>query len=318
MRTLLVVEHFQQQLNANGRHALMAAQQLGQPIDILLAAEDAKSMAQSLSCWPGVERLLLADHAVYAHQQAEAMADLILHCSQGYANILAASGSMAKACLPRVAAALNTNMLSDVVALNKDLYFEHPIYAGRFIERCQWTGSGTCLLSVRASSFEAVEALDQPVATIVPLDFVSQVKGSQFCQDLFEMVSRPSLDSASVVLSGGRGLVTVDAFGRLETLGNYLNAAVGATRAAVDAGLAPNDWQVGQTGKIVSPDWYIAFGISGAIQHIAGIKDSKKVVAINHDPEAPIFSVADYGLVADANDVIDQWINYCKQAGVKA
>ncbi|MFQ5439244.1 MAG: electron transfer flavoprotein subunit alpha/FixB family protein [Paracoccaceae bacterium] len=244
----------------------------------------------------GVAKVLCAEDAVYGHRLAEATSDLIVSLSPGFDHIVAPATTDAKNILPRVAALLDVMVISDITAILDAETFERPIYAGNAVQTVK-SSDATKVISVRTASFDAAgSGGSAPVETISAADSAAL---SEWVEDKVQESDRPELTSAKVVVSGGRGVGSEESFAIIEALADKLGAAVGASRAAVDSGYAPNDWQVGQTGKVVAPDLYIACGISGAIQHLAGMKDSKVIVAINKDEEAPIFQVADYGLVAD-------------------
>lgn len=275
--------------------AATAAAQLG-PVTVLCAGEKAADAAAEAAKLSGVERVLLAEDALYGHRLAEPVADLIVSVAGDYSHIVAPATTDAKNILPRVAALLDVMVISDVTAIKDADTFERPIYAGNAMQTVK-SSDAVKVLTVRTSTFDAA-AMDG-AAEVKPVAAAADPALSAWVEDKVAESDRPELTSAGVVVSGGRGVGSMDDFKIIESLADKLGAAVGASRAAVDSGFAPNDWQVGQTGKVVAPDLYIAVGISGAIQHLAGMKDSKIIVAINKDEEAPIFQVADYGLVAD-------------------
>lgn len=297
MSILVLAEHNNQQLNSATLCAVSAATQLEDTIDILVAGNDCQSVVEQASNILSVNRVLVADNAVYDHFLAENMAPLIAEIADGYSHILATATTMAKNIMPRVAALLNVQAISDICAVVSEDTFKRPIYAGNLIATVQ-SIDRVKVITVRGTAFDAVSA-EGGDATIEAIDQVHDKSISTFVGEQLAESDRPELTAANIVISGGRGMASGDNFDMLYRIADKLGAAVGASRAAVDADFVPNDMQVGQTGKIVAPDLYIAVGISGAIQHLAGMKDSKVIVAINKDEEAPIFSVADYGLAAD-------------------
>lgn len=275
--------------------AVTAAQGLGD-VTVLVASENAAAAAAQAATISGVARVLCAEGAHYGNNLAEPVADLVVSLAGGYSHVLATATTSAKNILPRVAALLDVMVLTDVTAICSADTFERPIYAGNAIQTVQ-SADPVKVVSLRGSVFEPAAA--GGAAAVESVDPAADPALSSWVADRVAASDRPELTSAGIVVSGGRGLGSAEQFAMIEKLADKLNAAVGASRAAVDSGYAPNDWQVGQTGKVVAPDLYIAVGISGAIQHLAGMKDSKVIVAINKDEEAPIFQVADYGLVAD-------------------
>ena len=297
MTTLLIAEHDNASVKDATAKALTAAQALGAPVHILLAGQGAKAAADAAAKLAGVEKVLLADDAAYGHALAEPLAALIVKLADGYDAIVAPSTTTGKNVLPRVAALLDVMQVSDVTKVVSPDTFERPVYAGNAIQTVQ-SGDAKKLLTIRTACFQAVgEGGSAPVEAISAAENPgsSSFKGEEVAKS-----DRPELASAKIIISGGRALASAENFGKvIEPVADKLGAAMGASRAAVDAGYAPNDWQVGQTGKVVAPELYIAVGISGAIQHLAGMKDSTVIVAINKDEEAPIFQVADYGLVGD-------------------
>jgi electron transfer flavoprotein alpha subunit len=297
MSILVIAEHNNQQLNPATLGALSAASQLGEVIDVLVAGCDCQIVARQVAAIPAINKVVVADNAVYGHFLAENVAPLIAGIGDGYTHILAAASTTAKNTMPRVAALLDVQAISDISAVVSKDTFKRPIYAGNLIATVQSTDA-VKVITVRATAFDAVEK-DGGSAPIETTDQLHDLGVSSFVGEQLAESDRPELTAASIVISGGRGMASGDNFDLLYKIADKLGAAVGASRAAVDANFVPNDMQVGQTGKIVAPDLYIAVGISGAIQHLAGMKDSKVIVAINKDEEAPIFSVADYGLAAD-------------------
>jgi electron transfer flavoprotein alpha subunit len=297
MATLLIADHDNATVKDATNKALTAAAALGAPVHILVAGEGAKAAADHAAKLDGVEKVLLADAAIYGHNLAEPLAALVVKLADGYDAIVASSTTTAKNMLPRVAALLDVMQISDVMKVVSPDTFERPVYAGNAIQTVQ-SSEAKKLLTIRTASFQAAgEGGSAPVETVSAGEDpgLSTFKGEEVAKS-----DRPELASAKVIVSGGRALGSTEAFAQvIEPVADKLGAAMGASRAAVDAGYAPNDWQVGQTGKVVAPDLYVAVGISGAIQHLAGMKDSKVIVAINKDEEAPIFQIADYGLVGD-------------------
>jgi electron transfer flavoprotein alpha subunit len=297
MSILVLAEHNNQQLNPATLSAVSAATELDDTIDLLVAGNDCQSLVEQASNILSVNKVLVADNAVYDHFLAENMAPLIADVADGYSHILATATTMAKNIMPRVAALLDVQAISDICAVVSEDTFKRPIYAGNLIATVQSIDT-VKVITVRGTAFDAVSA-EGGDATIEVIDQVHDKSISTFVGEQLAESDRPELTAANIVISGGRGMASSDNFDMLYRIADKLGAAVGASRAAVDADFVPNDMQVGQTGKIVAPDLYIAVGISGAIQHLAGMKDSKVIVAINKDEEAPIFSVADYGLAAD-------------------
>ncbi|AWU96849.1 electron transfer flavoprotein subunit alpha/FixB family protein [Azospirillum ramasamyi] len=296
MPILILADHDNAALKPATAHAVTAAAKLGGDIHVLVAGRNAAPAADQAARLAGVAKVLLADDAAYEHALAEPVAALLVSLAPGYSHVLAAATSVGKNVLPRVAALLDVAMISDITAVVAADTFERPIYAGNAIATVQ-SADAVKVVTVRTTAFEAAAATNNaPVESVAA---AADPALSRFVSAELSKSERPELTSARIVISGGRGMQSGDNFHLLEALADKLGAAVGASRAAVDAGFVPNDYQVGQTGKIVAPDLYVAVGISGAIQHLAGMKDSKVIVAINKDEEAPIFQVADYGLVAD-------------------
>jgi len=298
MTTLLLAKHDNKTLNDATRKALTAARELGAPVHVLVAGHDAGAVAEAAAKLDGVEKVLHADDAAYGHRLAEPLAALIVSLAGPYDALVAPGTTSGKNVMPRVAALLDVMQISEVTKIVSADTFERPIYAGNAIQTVQ-SRDAKKVLTVRGASFAAAGdgTASAPVETVAaaPDPGLSQFKAEEVAKS-----DRPELASAKIIVSGGRALASADAFTKvIEPVADRLGAAMGASRAAVDAGYAPNDWQVGQTGKVVAPELYVAVGISGAIQHLAGMKDSKVIVAINKDEEAPIFQVADYGLVGD-------------------
>ena len=297
MKTLLVGEHDNRTLKETTAKALSCAVSLGGEVDVVIAGRGCRAVAEQAAQLSGVARVLLADADAYEHILAEPFAALIVSLAAPYDAILAPSTSFGRNILPRVAALLDVMQISDVSRVLAPDTFERPIYAGNVIETVRTTDKKK-VITVRTTAFP--RAAGGGTAPVEPIPAVANPGTSQFESEELHASARAELTSARIVISGGRALQSRENFTKfIEPIADKLGAAIGASRAAVDAGYAPNDWQVGQTGKIVAPDLYIAAGISGAIQHLAGIKDAKVIVAINKDPDAPIFGVADYGLVAD-------------------
>ncbi|TMP88448.1 electron transfer flavoprotein subunit alpha [Pseudoalteromonas ruthenica] len=303
MKALVVAEHEYGELKPETAKTLSAAHKVGADIDVLLVGENLNDAAEQASKLSGVSRVLVADSSDYAHQLAENTADLIVSLAGDYSHLFASATTTGKNIMPRVAALLDKAQVSDIIDVIDADTFKRPIYAGNAIATVKSLES-VHVITVRASAFDAVSS--DGSASIEKIDNSMASTNSEFVSKEQTESERPELTAADVVISGGRGMQNGDNFKLLEGIADKLGAAIGASRAAVDAGFVPNDMQVGQTGKIVAPDLYIAVGISGAIQHLAGMKDSKVIVAINKDPEAPIFQVADYGLVADLFDVLPE------------
>jgi electron transfer flavoprotein alpha subunit len=304
MSILVIAEHNNSAVNAATLNTVAAAKAIGGDITLLVAGLDCASAAEAAAKIEGVAKVLVADDAAYQYQLAEAMGDLVADLGKDFGHILAPATTTGKDFLPRAAALLDVNMISEIISVVSADTFTRPIYAGNAIATVQ-TSDAIKVATVRATGFDAVSA-EGGSASIESATVVSDKGLSTFVGEELAKSDRPELTAASIVVSGGRGMQNGDNFEMLYKLADKLGAAVGASRAAVDAGFVPNDMQVGQTGKIVAPDLYIAVGISGAIQHLAGMKDSKVIVAINKDEEAPIFQVADYGLVADLFDAIPE------------
>jgi len=304
MSVLVYAEHDNQALNAVTLSVIAAAQQIGGDVTVLIAGEGCAAVAEEAAKAEGVSKVLVADNAVYANQLAENIGNLVAEVGKDYSHILAAATTSGKNFLPRVAALLDVGMISEISAVESADTFKRPIYAGNAVATVQ-SEDAIKVITVRGTAFDAVAA-EGGSATVADLDTVTDAGLSSFVGEELAKSDRPDLTAAKVVVSGGRGVGSGENFDILYKLADKLGAAVGASRAAVDAGYVPNDLQVGQTGKIVAPELYIAVGISGAIQHLAGMKDSKVIVAINKDEEAPIFQVADYGLVADLFDAVPE------------
>ncbi|MFQ3790252.1 electron transfer flavoprotein subunit alpha/FixB family protein [Halomonas sp. A29] len=311
MSILVLAEHHDGQLAGATAHVVAAAQQvketIGGDVDILVAGENVGAVADAAAKLDGVSKVRVADHAVYAHQLAEPMGALLVELAGDYSHILAAASTTGKNVLPRVAALKDVSQLSEIVEVVDADTFKRPIYAGNAIATVK-SADSLKVITVRSTGFNAVgvSLQDQGSAAVEAVDFIAENSQSRFIRQELAESNRPELAAAKVVISGGRGMGSGENFKLLDGIADKLGAAIGASRAAVDAGFVPNDMQVGQTGKIVAPELYIAVGISGAIQHLAGMKDSKVIVAINKDEEAPIFQVADYGLVGDLFEVVPE------------
>ncbi|GBL02796.1 electron transfer flavoprotein subunit alpha/FixB family protein [Glaciecola sp. KUL10] len=303
MTVLVYAEHDNSTLKPETNKLVTAALGASDDVVVLVAGTSCADVAQAAAKVSGVSKVLVADNAVYEHQLPENIADLVIELSGDYSHIFAAATTTGKNFMPRVAALLDVAQISDIIKVESDDTFVRPIYAGNAIATVQ-SSDNKKVVTVRAASFDA--AANDGSAEVVSIDnAIASDKSSYVSAELTES-ERPELTAAEVIISGGRGMQNGDNFALLNGIADKLGAAIGASRAAVDAGFVPNDMQVGQTGKIVAPQLYIAVGISGAIQHLAGMKDSKVIVAINKDEEAPIFSVADYGLVGDLFTVLPE------------
>jgi len=297
MSTLVIAEHDNSNLKPATLNTVAAANVIGGAVHILVAGCSCQSVADEAAAVEGIEKVILVDDSAYENQLAESTANLIKLISADYSHILAPATTFGKNVLPRLSALLDVQQISEITEVLSEDTFKRPIYAGSCIATVK-SSDAIKVITVRATAFDPVNASGGSASVeSISADGVSDL--SSFVNEEIAQSDRPELTAASIVISGGRGMQSGDNFHLLETIADKLGAAVGASRAAVDAGFVPNDYQVGQTGKIVAPDLYIAVGISGAIQHLAGMKDSKVIVAINKDEDAPIFQVADYGLVAD-------------------
>ncbi|MGO7222236.1 electron transfer flavoprotein subunit alpha/FixB family protein [Rhizobium ruizarguesonis] len=304
MAILLLADHDNASLSDQTAKALTAATKIGGDVHVLVAGKAAKAAADAAAKLAGVSKVLLAESDELANNLAEPLADLIVSLAGSYDTILSAATSVGKNVLPRVAALLDVAQVSEIIEVISSDTFKRPIYAGNAIQTVQATDAKK-VITVRTASFAA--APEGGSAAVEAISAVSDPGLSTFIGDALSNSDRPELTSAKIIISGGRALGSAEKFREvILPVADKLGAAIGASRAAVDAGYAPNDWQVGQTGKVVAPQLYIACGISGAIQHLAGMKDSKVIVAINKDEEAPIFQVADYGLVADLFDALPE------------
>ena len=304
MSTLVIAEHDNSNLKPSTLNTVAAANAIGGPVHLLVVGSACQAVADACASVAGVEKVLMADDAAYANQLAESTANLIKSVAGDYSHILAPATTFGKNVLPRLSALLDVQQISEITEVVSEDTFKRPIYAGSCIATVK-SNDTTKVITVRATAFDPVSDSGGSAAIeAVAPEGVSDL--TSFVGEEIAKSDRPELTAASIVISGGRGMQSGDNFHLLETIADTLGAAVGASRAAVDAGFVPNDYQVGQTGKIVAPDLYIAVGISGAIQHLAGMKDSKVIVAINKDEDAPIFQVADYGLVADLFDALPE------------
>lgn len=304
MAILVIAEHDNSELKSATLNSVTAAAQMGGDVHVIVAGAGCQSVADAAAKIQGVSQVLLAEDACYEHQLAENLSLLVAEAGKDYSHIVAAATTSGKNFMPRVAALLDVAQISEIVRVESADTFDRPIYAGNAIATVQ-SLDAVKVITVRTTGFDAAAA-EGGNASVQTLSLVHNAETSTFVGAEIAKSDRPELTSARVIISGGRGMGNGENFGLIEKVADKLGAAVGASRAAVDAGFVPNDMQVGQTGKIVAPDLYIAVGISGAIQHLAGMKDSKVIVAINKDEEAPIFQVADYGLVADLFEAVPQ------------
>jgi electron transfer flavoprotein alpha subunit len=312
--TLVIAEHDNKTLKEATSKTVAAATQIGGPVHVLVAGQDAQAVADAAAKINGVEKVLLADDALYAKMVAETMETLILSLADKYEAILAPATTNGKNYMPRVAAKLDVAQISEIIKVESADTFQRPIYAGNAIATVQ-AGAGKKVITVRTTTFKV--AGEGGNGTVEKISAAADPGTTKFVGEELSKSERPELTSAKIVISGGRGMQSGDNFHMLDKIADKLHAAVGASRAAVDAGFVPNDYQVGQTGKVVAPDLYIAVGISGAIQHLAGMKDSKVIAAINKDEEAPIFQVADYGLVADLFKAVPEMDEELAKMGYK-
>ena len=297
MSILVIAEHDNTNLKGATLNTVAAAKEIGSEISLLVAGLNISSVIDEAQQLNGVTKILSCDDALYENSLAEEVSNLVLSVADDFSYILAPATTFGKNLLPRISAKLDVQQISDIISVESEDTFKRPIYAGSCIATVK-TNDSVKLITVRSTAFDPV-ALDNSAIPVESIDASSSANISKFVSEELAKSDRPELTSANIVISGGRGMQSGDNFHLLDSIADKLGAAVGASRAAVDAGFVPNDYQVGQTGKIVAPDLYIAVGISGAIQHLAGMKDSKVIVAINKDEDAPIFQVADYGLVSD-------------------
>ncbi len=304
MPNLVLVEHDNNEIAAATLHAVTAAQQIGGDIDLLVAGENCAGVAEAAAKIAGIGTVKLADDAVYAHHLAENLASLIVDIAANYSHVLVAATTYGKNVMPRASALLDKAQISEIVEVKSADTFVRPIYAGNALATVQSSDS-IKMITVRTISFEAAAA-EGGSASVESISGGGDTGLSTWVSQAVSSNDQVDLTSAKIVISGGRGMQSSDNFSMLQAVADKLGAAVGASRAAVDSGFVPNEYQVGQTGKVIAPDLYIAVGISGAIQHLAGMKESKVIVAINNDSDAPIFQVADYGLVADLFEAIPE------------
>ena len=297
MNTLVIAEHDNSSLKGATLNTIAAAGIVSGDVTIIIAGQDIGSVIEEAQTLDGVNKILKCDNEVYANAIAEDMTSLIIANSDGYSHIMAPSTTFGKNLMPRISAKLDSQQISDIISVESDDTFKRPIYAGSCIATVK-SNDSVKVITVRSTAFDPVTTSNSGIE-VIDIEAQSSLGISKFISEEIAKSDRPELTAANIVISGGRGMQSGDNFHLLDSIADKLGAAVGASRAAVDAGFVPNDYQVGQTGKIVAPDLYIAVGISGAIQHLAGMKDSKVIVAINKDEDAPIFQVADYGLVAD-------------------
>ena len=297
MSILVIAEHDNTNLKGATLNTLAAAQEIGSEITLLVAGSDITSLTSEAQQLNGVTKILVCDDDLYKNSLAEELTNLVVSLANNFSYILAPATTFGKNLLPRISAKLDVQQISDIISVESENTFKRPIYAGSCIATVK-SNDTVKLITVRSTAFDPV-ATDNSDVPVESVDVVNSANISEFVSEELAKSDRPELTSANIVISGGRGMQSGDNFHLLDSIADKLGAAVGASRAAVDAGFVPNDYQVGQTGKIVAPDLYIAVGISGAIQHLAGMKDSKVIVAINKDEDAPIFQVSDYGLVSD-------------------
>ena len=304
MSNIVIVEHDNNEIADATLHAVAAAQQIGGDIDLLIAGENCAAVADAAAQIAGISKVKVADNAMFAHHLAENLATLVVEMAKDYSHVLTAATTFGKNVMPRAAALLDVAQISEIVEVKSADTFVRPIYAGNALATVQ-SSDPIKLITIRVISFEATAASGGS-ASIEAIDGGVDTGLSSWVSQAVSSGDRVDLTSAKIVVSGGRGMQNGENFAMLQAVADKLGAAVGASRAAVDSGFVPNDFQVGQTGKVIAPDLYIAVGISGAIQHLAGMKESKVIVAINNDSEAPIFQVADYGLVADLFEAVPE------------
>ena len=297
MNTLVIAEHDNSSLKGATLNTIAAAGIVSGDVTMIIAGQDIGSVIEEAQTLDGVNKILKCDNEVYANAIAEDLTSLITANSDGYSHIMAPSTTFGKNLMPRISAKLDSQQISDIISVESDDTFKRPIYAGSCIATVK-SNDSVKVITVRSTAFDPVTTSNSGIE-VIDIEAQRSLEISKFISEEIAKSDRPELTAANIVISGGRGMQSGDNFHLLDSIADKLGAAVGASRAAVDAGFVPNDYQVGQTGKIVAPDLYIAVGISGAIQHLAGMKDSKVIVAINKDEDAPIFQVADYGLVAD-------------------
>jgi len=297
MKTLVIVEHDNKNIKGSTFNTIAAASELSAEITLLVAGFEIDTVIKEAQTIDGITNILKCDNKIYSNHIAEDLSVLILKNKSDFTHIFAPSTTFGKNLMPRVSAMLDTQQISDIISIESEDTFKRPIYAGSCIATVK-SSDDVKVITVRSTAFDAISKQNSDV-NVIDIDPTETMGISEFISEELAQSDRPELTAADIVISGGRGMQSGDNFHLLDSIADKLGAAVGASRAAVDSGFVPNDYQVGQTGKIVAPDLYIAVGISGAIQHLAGMKDSKVIVAINKDEDAPIFQVADYGLVAD-------------------
>jgi len=304
MSVLVLIEHDNQNIKASSLNTITAAKKIDKSVHAIILGENCLKVADQVSKCEGIEEVFIADNSIFKNHVAENISPVILELSDKYSHILAPSSTFGKNIMPRVAALLDVAQISDIISIEDNDTFVRPIYAGNANLKLQSTDSKK-IITVRTTNFEATK-INGGNAKVTKIEKKEDPGLSKFVKNELNKSDRPELTSASIIISGGRGMESGKNFSLLEEIADKLKAAVGASRAAVDAGFVPNDYQVGQTGKVVAPELYIAVGISGAIQHLAGMKDSKIIVAINKDEEAPIFQVADYGIVGDLFKILPE------------
>ena len=304
MSVLVLIEHDNQNIKASSLNTITAAKKIDKSVHAIILGENCLKVADQVSKCEGIEEVFIADNSIFKNHVAENISPVILELSDKYSHILAPSSTFGKIIMPRVAALLDVAQISDIISIEDNDTFVRPIYAGNANLKLQSTDSKK-IITVRTTNFEATK-INGGNAKVTKIEKKEDPGLSKFVKNELNKSDRPELTSASIIISGGRGMESGKNFSLLEEIADKLKAAVGASRAAVDAGFVPNDYQVGQTGKVVAPELYIAVGISGAIQHLAGMKDSKIIVAINKDEEAPIFQVADYGIVGDLFKILPE------------
>lgn len=308
MQALVIAEHNNKTFSQSLHALLKAATKLAQVIDVAVIGHECENIALEIATLANVDRVLCANHPNYQNQLAENSSVLLKELSENYAYILAPANTFGKNLLPRLAGLMQTEMLSDVIEIIDAETFVRPLYAGNILAEVKMR-TRQKLLTIRASAFKADKTNKEQAAPIVTIDTIIENNSTQFIKrEVTKLSARPELSNAKIVIAGGRGLKSAENFKKLEEIADLLGAAIGASRAAVDAGYAPNDYQIGQTGKIIAPDVYIAVGISGAIQHLAGMRESRTIIAINNDPDAPIMKEADFALVADLFTILPQWL----------
>lgn len=314
MSVLVIVEHDNKAINPATRNVIQAALSVDANPTLLVAGYECEQVVNEASKVAGVQSVWHADNECYKHFLAEPLCALIKNVAESFTHILVSSSTFGKNILPRAAAIMNITQITDVMHIEDDSTFVHPIYAGNALEKVRVQDAKKAL-TIRTTAFDPITKTQESCG-VEKIDFAKNDNRSEFLGQQVEELDRPDLNAAEIVVSGGRGLQSAEKFKIVEELADSLGAAVGASRAAVDAGFVPNDYQVGQTGKVVAPNLYIALGISGAVQHLAGMKDSKVIVAINNDPDAPIFQIATYGLVGDVFTLVPDLLAELKNRGI--